>query len=84
MPGIRLVFSAYYLPNVYISGQLRKYHMRIQSIGTARNLYTFFTLEPKDIFGRIQIKIQIKDDGSICNGLKLQNYSVVMANVDIQ
>ena len=51
---------------MFIAVHLRKYHMRIQSIGTARNLYTFITLEPKNIFGRIQIK---KHDDSIFNGL---------------
>ena len=49
-----------------VAGQRQKYYVRIQSIGTARNLYMFITLEPKNIFGRIQIK---KDDDSIFNGL---------------
>ena len=33
-----------------IAGQRQKYYVRIQSIGTARNLYTVFTLETKNHF----------------------------------
>ena len=40
-----------------VAGQRQKYYVRIQSIGTARNLYTFLTLELKIIFGRIQINL---------------------------
>ena len=33
-----------------VAGQRQKYYVRIQSIGTARNLYTVFTLETKNYF----------------------------------
>ena len=33
-----------------VAGQRQKIYVRIQSNGTARNLYTFFTLEPKNHF----------------------------------
>ena len=33
-----------------VAGQRQKYYVRIQSIWTAQNLYTFFTLEPKNHF----------------------------------
>ena len=57
-----------------IAGQRQKYYVRIQSIGTARNLYTVLTLEQKIIFGRIQIK----KDGTKCNGLLVKKYSTVI------